>query len=68
MKISAGFWDACYSEEVSVLEVDMSKSEIILVGSMVDIYSLANIFADIFMCGLGASPSFYLGLPFGSSF
>ena len=51
-------------EVLSVLKVNVEKSEIIPIGRVDNI----EVLAEAFECHVGALPSSYLGLPLGASF
>ena len=57
-------WVLTYFEAVTGLRVNMSKSEIMPIGEVENLSSLA----DILSCRIEALPMSYLGMPLGASF
>ena len=55
-------WLLMWFEAILGLEINLAKSEIILVGGVVNMEILAN----ELRCKIGALPSSYLGLPLGA--
>ena len=55
-------WTLMWFESISGLKINLSKSEIILVGKLANV----ELLAAKLRCGVGSLPTTYLGLPLGA--